>query len=100
MDDKKHFSSFDKNNFHFHSSNHVNPQLSSTDIRSLILADDNAIECLFKLYQFYELHSEPVSLVFSIFYYLFILNRLINILEKIMLVFYYLFIIFLYKFVN
>ncbi len=61
MDDKNYFSSFDKNNFRFRSSNHVNSQLLPADIRSLILADDNAIECLFKLYQFYEIHSEPVS---------------------------------------
>jgi hypothetical protein len=103
MDDKKYFSSFDKNNFHFRSSNHSNSNLSSADIRSLILADDNAIECLFKLYQFYELYSEPVSLFFPFFYYLFIyfcLNRLINILEKIMSVYCCLFIIYLYKFVN
>jgi len=37
---------------------------SSLDIRSLILNDDTAIECLFKLYQFYELHSESVSLFY------------------------------------
>jgi hypothetical protein len=61
MDDKKHFASFDRNNFRFRPSHHSNPTLSSVDIRSLILADDNAIECLFKLYQFYELYSEPVS---------------------------------------
>ncbi len=67
MDDKKYFASFDKNNFHFRSSNHSNLELSSEDIRSLTLADDNAIECLFKLYQFYELHSEPVSLSFFFF---------------------------------
>jgi hypothetical protein len=104
MDDKNYFSSFDKNNFRFRSSNHVNSQLSPTDIRSLILADDNAIECLFKLYQFYELYSEPVSLFcFLFFFWLcisFCLNRLINILEKIMSVYCYLFIISLYKFVN
>jgi hypothetical protein len=75
MDDKKYFSSLDKNNFRFRSSNHSNPhQLSSGDIRSLTLADDNAIECLFKLYQFYELHSEPVRLFFFLLfiYFLFV----------------------------
>ncbi|CAF1166098.1 unnamed protein product [Adineta steineri] len=60
MDEKKHFSSFDKNNFHFHSTNSYS-QLSLNDIRSVILADDTAIECLFKLYQFYELYSEPIN---------------------------------------
>ncbi|CAF3744671.1 unnamed protein product [Rotaria sordida] len=61
MDDKKYFSSFNKNNFHMSSSNQYNSQFSSTDIRSIILNDDIAIECLFKLYQFYELYSESVS---------------------------------------
>jgi len=48
---------------------------SSLDIRSLILDDDTAIECLFKLYQFYELHSESVSLfyLFLSFFYSFFL---------------------------
>jgi hypothetical protein len=75
MDDKKYFSSFDKNNLRFRSSNHVNQQLSSVDIRSLILADNNSIECLFKLYQFYELYSEPVTFIFVfllLFIYLFL----------------------------
>ncbi len=72
MDDKKYFSSFDKNNLRFRSSNHINQQLSSIDIRSLILADNNSIECLFKLYQFYELYSEPVMFIFVFFLYLFI----------------------------
>jgi hypothetical protein len=57
---------------------------SSLDIRSLILDDDSAIECLFKLYQFYELHSEPVSLFDFLRYSCSFSNRLINILEKIM----------------
>ncbi|CAF5034003.1 unnamed protein product, partial [Rotaria sp. Silwood1] len=59
MDDKKYFSSFNKNNFHISSSNHNNTQFSSNDIRSIILNDEIAIESLFKLYQFYELYSEP-----------------------------------------
>jgi len=74
MDDKKYFSSFDKNNFHFRSSNHSNSNLSSVDIRSIILADDNAIECLFKLYQFYELYSEPVSLFFIFLLFTFVFS--------------------------
>jgi len=61
MNEKKYFASFDKTNFHFHPTNFVHPTLSSFDIRSLTLADDYAIECLFKLYQFYELFSEPIN---------------------------------------
>ncbi|CAF2390973.1 unnamed protein product [Rotaria sp. Silwood2] len=61
MDDKKYFSSFNRNNFHVSSSNHYNSQFSSIDIRSMILDDDIAIESLFKLYQFYELYSEPIN---------------------------------------
>ena len=61
MDDKKHFSSFDKNNLNFSPSNRRRPSLSPVERRSLILTDDTAIDCLFKLYQFYEIHSEPVS---------------------------------------
>lgn len=102
MDEKKYFASFDKTNFHFHPTNYVHPTLSSFDIRSLTLADDYAIECLFKLYQFYELFSEPVRINFIVISLslLLLLFRLINILEKIMSVYYCLFIISLYRFDN
>ncbi|CAF4809109.1 unnamed protein product [Rotaria sp. Silwood1] len=61
-DDRKYFSSFDANQFKISSYSQIDSLPSSLDIRSLILTDHTAIECLFKLYQFYELHSEPVSL--------------------------------------
>ena len=61
MNDKKHFLSFNKTNFHICLSNHFNSQFSSADIRSIILNDDMGIESLFKLYRFYEQYSEPVS---------------------------------------
>lgn len=61
MDEKKQFSSFNKDNFHICSSNQFNEDLSTIDIRSVILNDDIAIEYLQKLYRFYELHSELVS---------------------------------------
>ncbi|CAF1246640.1 unnamed protein product [Rotaria magnacalcarata] len=61
MDDKKYFSTFNKNNFHICSSNQFNPQFSPIDTRSLTLKDDSAIESLLKLYQFYELYSEPIN---------------------------------------
>ncbi|UJR10757.1 hypothetical protein I4U23_014945 [Adineta vaga] len=60
-EEKKHFASVEKTNFHIRSSNQYNPQLSSKDIRSLVLDDDQAIECLYKLYQFYELNCEPIN---------------------------------------
>jgi hypothetical protein len=58
-DEKKDFASFDANLFQIPSNSMID-SLSSLDIRSLILDDDTAIQCLFQLYQFYELHSEPV----------------------------------------
>ncbi|CAF1071922.1 unnamed protein product, partial [Adineta ricciae] len=60
-DEKKHFASFDRSSFHIRSSNQYNPKFSSNDIRSLTLNDDRAIECLFKLYEFYESNSEPIN---------------------------------------
>lgn len=101
MEERKYFARFERKKFaSFRSANF---HLTNMDIRQLILADHHAIEGLFKLYQFYEIHSESVSEFhcflfqsnFSSFE-----NRLINILERIMSVYYCLFIIFLYKFVN
>ncbi|CAF0881225.1 unnamed protein product [Adineta steineri] len=60
-DEKKYFSSFNTNLFQLSSYPLRNSLLSSLDIRSLILADDTSIDCLFKLYQFYELHSESIN---------------------------------------
>ncbi|CAF3473695.1 unnamed protein product [Rotaria socialis] len=60
-DDRKYFSSFDTNLFKVPSCSLIDSLPSSLDIRSLILDDHTAIECLFKLYQFYELHSEPIN---------------------------------------
>jgi hypothetical protein len=60
-EERKLFANFNSNLFEI-PSNSMIETLSSMDIRSLILDDDTAIQCLFKLYQFYELHSEPVSL--------------------------------------
>ncbi|CAF3772782.1 unnamed protein product [Rotaria magnacalcarata] len=60
-DDRKYFSSFDTNLFKVPPCSLIDSLPSSLDIRSLILDDHTAIECLFKLYQFYELHSEPIN---------------------------------------
>ncbi|CAF2766041.1 unnamed protein product [Rotaria sp. Silwood2] len=60
-DDRKYFASFDINLFKIPSYSRIDLLSSSLDIRSLILTDHTAIECLFKLYQFYELHSEPIN---------------------------------------
>ena len=57
-EEKKYFDKFERKKFPFRTSIlHLSPM----DIRQLILADQYAIECLFKLYQFYEIHSESVS---------------------------------------
>jgi hypothetical protein len=59
VDEKKHFSSFNVQQFHLSSSGQSSR--ASNDSRCEILADDTAIDCLVKLYQFYEMSSEPVS---------------------------------------
>ncbi|CAF0917087.1 unnamed protein product [Rotaria sordida] len=60
-DDRKYFASFDTNLFKIPSYSLIDSLPSTLDIRSLILTDHTSMECLFKLYQFYELHSEPIN---------------------------------------
>ncbi|UJR35034.1 hypothetical protein I4U23_027810 [Adineta vaga] len=61
-DDQQYFSPLNTNTFQLSAPPLRNSLLlSSMDIRSLILADQTAIECLFKLYQFYELNSEMIN---------------------------------------
>jgi hypothetical protein len=70
--ERKYFASFDNNLFSKIPSNSMIDSFpSSLDIRSLILDDDIAIQCLLKLYQFYELHSETVSLFYLFSFRLF-----------------------------
>ena len=60
-EERKSFSSFHSPAFRIPSNSMINPlSLSPCHIRSLILEDDLAIQCLFELYQFYELYSESV----------------------------------------
>ena len=61
-DDRKYFQTFQTDSFQLSAPPLRNSLLlSSMDVRSLILADQTAIDCLFKLYQFYELNSETVG---------------------------------------
>lgn len=61
-EERKYFSSFNVNRLKFSAATARDSLLlSSIDTRSMVLADQTAIDCLFRLYQFYELHSEAVS---------------------------------------
>lgn len=65
-EERKSFSSFHSSAFRIRSNSMSDSlSLSPCHIRSLILEDDLAIQCLFELYQFYELYSESVRFLRS-----------------------------------